>query len=228
MTRTSSRRRRSLSGLFLVGVLTAGAAGLAGCGSPGAAEEPRPEPSASSSTPTAAPGPGENTATSDPSASDQPTPASTPVPPPSPGTIDETVESRPTETKEPVSIDDEATFDNDVTVEVTGIDKIEDPEAGMPNEVAGPALAVTIALTNHTADSIPLDAVVVDVLDAANVPGNRMTGDPYAPLTGSLAADASASGTYVYTVAKDQRDPVTIMVTMSAAEPVVLFRGAVR
>lgn len=216
--------RLAVSGLLTIGVL-----GLAGCGTPGVAEEPRPEPSSSaSSAPTAVPGPGENTATSDPSASDQPKPATTPVPPPSPGTINETVESRPAKTKKPVGIEDKVTFDNEVSIEVTDIRQIEDPKTGMPNEVPGPALAVTIELTNHTSEPVPLDAVIVEVLDAENAPGNRMTGDPYEPLTGSLPAAASTSGTYVYTVAKDQRDPITIVVTLTAADPVVLFQGPVR
>lgn len=216
--------RLAVTGLLAVGVLS-----LSGCGTPGVAEEPRPEPSSSAfRDPTAAPGPGENTATSDPSAPDQPKPATTPVPPPSPGTINETVESRPAKIQKPVGIDDKATFDNEVSVEVTDIEQIEDPRTGMPNEVPGPALAVTIELANQTSEAVPLDAVVVEVLDAENVPGNRMTGDPYEPLEGSLAAGASTSGTYVHTVAKDQRDPITIVVTLTAADPVVLFRGPVR
>lgn len=223
MIRTA-RVRLALSALLTVGVLA-----LAGCGTPGVAEEPRQEPSSpSSSAPTVAPGPGENTATSDPSASEQPKPATTPVPPPSPGTINETVESRPAKTKKPVGVDDKATFDNEVSVEVTDVKEIEEPKTGMPNEVPGPALAVTIALTNHSSESVPLDAVVVEVLDAKDAPGDRMTGDPYDPLTGSLAAGDSTSGTYVHTVATDRRDPVTIVVTLTAADPVVLFRGPVR
>lgn len=221
---TANVRARSVLGvLVLVAVLV-----VSGCGAPGAAEEPRPETGPSAGTPAATPGPGENTASSDPSASAPPTPASTPVPPPSPGTVEETVPSRATKTQRPVDLDQRGRFSDEVTVEVTDLQQLDDPEAGMPNEVPGPALAVTITVTNHSAEPVPLDAVVVEVLDANRTPGNRMTGEPYEPLGGSLPVGESASGTYVHTVDLDLRDPVTILVTLTAADPVVAFQGPVR
>ncbi len=175
-----------------------------------------------------APAGSDNTATAAPSAVEEAPPASTPVPPPTPGSIHETVESRTSETKDPVGIEDKVTFDQQVTAEITELREIEKPLAGMPNEVPEPAVAITVKLTNVTADAVALDAVVVEVLDSAEAPGGRMTGDPYDPLSGTLAAGRTASGTYVYTMDKDRRDPISVVVTLNADEPVVLFQGPIR
>lgn len=230
------------AGLFLTAVLV-----LTGCSEPGSGKGPSPRPTVPSasateeSTPesdstatvdpseTKEPMPAsENTATGGPVATKGPPPASTPVPPPTPGSINETVESRPMQTKAPGSLKETATFDREVSAQIVEIKKIEDPSAGMPDEMPGPALAITVKLTNGTSNAVPLDSVVVEVLDSAEAPGGRMTGDPYAPLSGSLAAGKSASGTYVYTVAKDRRDPISVVVTLNADDPMVLFRGPVR
>ena len=218
--------------------------GATGCSGPGAGEELSPAapsenaamtPTLESDNNTADPSVtnepmagNDNTASADPSTTKGPPPASTPVPPPTPGTIKETVELRAAETKEPVSIEETATFEQQVTAEIAEIKGIEEPLAGMPNEVPEPAVAITITLTNGTPTAVPLDSVVVEVLDSTEAPGGRMTGDPYDPLSGSLAAGGAASGTYVYTVPKDSRDPISVIVTLTAGEPMLLFRGPVQ
>ena len=169
----------------------------------------------------------ENTASADPSSTKGSPPASTPVPPPTPGSINETVEARPVETKDPVGIEETAMFNQQVMAEITSVKEIDEPLAGMPNEVPEPAVVITVTLTNETSRTIPMDSVVVELLDSTEAPGGRMTGDPYDPLAGTLAAGESASGTYVYTVAKSNRHVISIIVTLTADQPIVLFRGPV-
>lgn len=154
-------------------------------------------------------------------------PAKTPVPPPTPGSVKETVKPQRQKTRAPVEMDETATVTSRLTVEVTNVKSIKNPKTGMPSELAGPAVAVTLRLDNETGDDIDLTNVVVEVSDSTGAPGNRLTGDPYQPFAGQVASGKTVNGVYVYAVNEDLRDPVTVTMTLSADRPIVLFRGKV-
>ena len=166
---------------------------------------------------TAAPGPTETPTVR------QPPPATTPVPPPTPGAVESTVEAKPEESKKPVKLDKPSKTGTGLTAKLTTIKAIE-AKAQLPGEIAGPALALTVEVTNSGAKPADLSAVVVTVLDSDEAPGGEMTSDPAKPLRGRLSAGKTARGVYVFTIDKGKRNPVTVTVSISDA-PVLVFNG---
>lgn len=98
----------------------------------------------------------------------------------------------------------------------------------LPGEVGGPAVRVPVTLRNDTGGPVDTDLVVVTLADAAGDPAGPVTSDPSAqPLRGVLAAGASATGTYVFTLPTDDRSGVALTVSYSTQAPVVLFTGTI-
>lgn len=161
-------------------------------------------------------------ATAPPTVSQRP-PATTPVPPPTPGDVTSSVEAKPEESKKPVKLDKPSKTGTGLTAKLTMIKAI-DAKAQLPGEIAGPALALTVEVTNTGAKTADLSAVVVTVLDSDEAPGGEMTSDPAKPLKGKLGAGKTARGVYVFTVDKSKRNPVTVTVSISDA-PVLVFNG---
>lgn len=202
------------------------ASGAACSADPETEPSPSATPSVTSSAPTPIPPSPSETSSESPRAKPSPTvppPATTPVPPPTPGGVDTTVESKPEVSKKPVKIDKPSTTGTGLTVELGRIRAIE-AKAQIPGEVAGPALAVTVDVTNTGDKAADLSTVVVTLFDSDEAPGGEMTADPAKPLKGSLAAGKSTSGVYVFTVPKKKRSPITVTVSIRDA-PVLVFKG---
>ncbi len=198
---------RSLAPALVSGLL------LVACGSPSAPDAP------TTSSPVVVPAP------SGPSeASTLPPAPTTPVPAPTPGSTAETVPARPAATRSPVKVDATASPTQDVTVRVTRLAAIQ-AEAQGPGEVAGPALAVRVEIRNGGDSRLDLTDALVSLTASDGSPGQVMSASPTSPFPASVAAGRAASGTYVFTVAKDQRDPVRIDVTVDADLAVVAFQG---
>ena len=163
-------------------------------------------------------------------ASAQPTPATTSRPPTTPvtpsqsGNVDQTVPSKTVSSRPPVSLDKSAQPTTDVVVSLPSIKAIEAKGQG-PGEVSGPAVAVTVKVTNNKKSALDLSQTVVNLTAANGDPGSMMTGSPAAPLPATLPPGKSATGVYVFAVPKSQRDPVKIEVSIDADTPVAVFRG---
>jgi len=186
---------------------------------PGPTATVTPAPTAAASPSSATPAP-EPTATT---TKTQPPPATTPVPPPTPGGVDSTVAPKPEVSKKPVKLDKPSKTGTGLTAKVVSI-KATTAKAQLPGEVAGPALVVTVDLTNTGSKSADLSAVVVTLLDSDEAPGSEMTTKPADPLTGKVGAGKTARGVYVFTVPKNKRSPITLTVSISDA-PVLVFTG---
>lgn len=200
---------RTLGPAVLLAVVITG--GLAGCsGDPDpAASSPARQPTLSGSTPGTAP---------------LPPAATTPVPPPTAGSTSQTVAPRPVRSKKPVKIDQTAQPEQDVTVTVPELKSVEAKAQG-PGEVSGPALEVHVEVQNATDRELDLSGAAVTLTAADDSPGQIMTGPPTALFPASVAAGAKAEGVFVFTVAKDQRDPVRVDVLVDPDHDVVAFRG---
>ena len=156
-----------------------------------------------------------------------PPPATTPVPPPSPGTVTQTVAPRKEVTKPPVKLGKPSRPTAGTSVKITSVKAIT-AKAQLPGEVAGPAVALTVTVKNGGTKPMDLSAVVVTLTDSSGAPGSEMTAKPAKAFSGRLAKGRTATGVYVFTVAKSRRSPVSVLVTLAGETPVLLFKGDVR
>lgn len=147
-----------------------------------------------------------------------------PVPPPTKGNIHQTVPSRTVLTRHAVSLHQTAHFTSAIAARLTSVKGI-NAKANGPGEIAGPAVELTIRITNDAAKTIDLGNAVVNLTDSEQKPGLPIAGSPAKPFTGTLAAGHSAIGTYVFTVPTNHRAPVSVTVSYTATAPVVLFVG---
>lgn len=105
-----------------------------------------------------------------------------------------------------------------------------EPVAGvatLPGEVGGPALRVTVEVTNGTAGAVDLSGAVVNLYYGADmVPTLGLIEPGQQPFPASVAAGGVASGRLIFLVPADSRDHITVEVDVAAQSPVVLFAGA--
>lgn len=142
------------------------------------------------------------------------------------GNIDEIVPEVAATTAPQVALTDTADFGDKVTATVAEVKPVQ-ATATLPGEVGGPAIAVTVKVANGSNAIIGLDSVTVTVTDAASTPASPISDHSAGALHGALAAGDAATGTYLFSIAPDQRDPVTVTVNYSAGAPTLVFTGAV-
>lgn len=160
-----------------------------------------------------------------PSGPGGPPPATTAVPQQSPGDVNTTVPVTPEPSRRPVALDSPAATGSGLTASVTRLRGIT-AEAKGPGEVSGPAVALTVAVENGSNRPVDLGAAVVKLEDSAGAPGSEILSPPAKPLAGRLRpGEKTRSGTYVFRVAKDRRDPITVQVSLGSGLPVLVFTG---
>jgi hypothetical protein len=142
------------------------------------------------------------------------------------GSIHETVDPEPGVVAPPVGIDDVAEFGNGVQARLADIESVE-AEGHLPGERSGPAVAVSVQVTNLSSRPIDLDIVTVDLTTADGVSAYGVVVPDRPPLAGDLAAGKTASGEYVFTVAPGDRSDVQIHVKYSASTATVVFEGSI-
>lgn len=152
-------------------------------------------------------------------------PVSTSGPLPASGNINQEVPAKTVPTNAPVALGGTADFGDKVSARLTEV-KALDATAKRPGEVAGPAVAVTVEVSNTSKQPIGLDNVTVALADAAGKPGSMVSTDPAKPLVGVLNPGRQQSGTYVFTIPKDTRDRLAVSVSYSSGAPTVLFAGS--
>jgi hypothetical protein len=133
--------------------------------------------------------------------------------------------------KASVPISSPAPFGTGVVARITAVRAVQGHPKG-PGEVAGPAVAVYLTLTNGTDKSAPLLAPVINLSygpahGPAPSPANPISGPPAQPLPHSLPAHGSVRGVYVFTVPTAQRGHVVVEVSYTAGAPFVRFAGPV-
>ncbi|HEY8790492.1 MAG TPA: DUF4352 domain-containing protein [Actinopolymorphaceae bacterium] len=116
-----------------------------------------------------------------------------------------------------------------MTAKIVGVVPVQSVAQG-PGEISGPAIKVTISLKNGTKDAISVNQVTVNVTYGKQAsPASDIQGDPSAkPFKGTVAVGASARGTYIFDIPKNQRSDVSISVSYAALSPIVVFKGAVK
>ncbi|MCZ2819097.1 hypothetical protein O2V63_01995 [Modestobacter sp. VKM Ac-2977] len=127
----------------------------------------------------------------------------------------------------PVGLTDSAAVGDGVTAALTAVRAIQGEGTG-PGNVAGPAVAVTVRLTNGTAEQIVLDGAVVSLAYTADaLPASPLDDPSAAPLSGVLEPGSSAEGVYVFSVPADRRGVVTVAIGHAPGVPYLVFTGSV-
>lgn len=202
---------------------------VAGCGAGSSGGDATRASSAAPPASVSTPVPSSSTAvTATPSTASTPTSAAPIMPAPATsggGGIDATVPLTPGSTLPAVPVGSPASAGG-VTVTVSRVESVQG-EAQGPGQVAGPAVRLTIVIRDATARALPLDAVTVDLRDAADVSAPPLSGPGRRPFTGSAPAGGSATGVYVFGLATNARADVTVRLTYDGSAPTVVFRGAV-
>lgn len=93
-------------------------------------------------------------------------------------------------------------------------------------EVSGPAVKVTLRLTNGTGGAIPLSTATVNAYYGSDAtPAAPVAGDPAAkPFTGSLEPGAAATAVYVFSVPAEDDGAVTLTLSDQAGAQLVVFQ----
>lgn len=147
-------------------------------------------------------------------------PPTTGTPPPTTGTDDLPV------SLEPVPLDQTADFGDEVSAQLLDLEGIQAQGQGV-GEISGPAIRVTVQLTNGTGAPLSLDAVTVSLYFAPALTPAPPISDPEAvPFRGSLAAGESAEAIYTFSIGNDDRDDISVTVSHSPSSTMVVFNGA--
>lgn len=125
----------------------------------------------------------------------------------------------------PVALDRPVDFGNGVTVRLSSIQPVE-AEAKIPGETSGPAVRITVSITNGSDAPVDLGNVSVVLTGAGGTPTATVTNPDIPPLSGSVAPGASASGTYTFTIPAANRDDTVLTVKYAAAVPTAAFTGS--
>ncbi|KGH43991.1 hypothetical protein IN07_23430 [Modestobacter caceresii] len=121
--------------------------------------------------------------------------------------------------EEPVPVDG-------LTIEVASIEGI-DGQATGPGNIAGPAVRVTVRVTNDSATDMSLGAAVVNLFHGPEAtPASPLEDPSQEPFSGTLRPGASADGVYVFTLATGDRDSVTVQVGHAPGASYAVFTGA--
>jgi hypothetical protein len=141
------------------------------------------------------------------------------------GTIYDTVPAGEKQILAPVALDDVAEFGDGVTARLTGFEAL-DVEAFMPGEISGPGVSITVELTNGSTEPIDLGNVAVELVATGDRYATLITTQENTHLEGELAPGGTADGTYVFTIADEDRAAITVQVTYAAPKPTALFTGS--
>jgi hypothetical protein len=112
---------------------------------------------------------------------------------------------------------------------VVSIDNLEavTGEAQGPGEVGGPALRFTLTLRNDGTAPVSLESTVVTLYSGPEqTPAVDLRGTGAVPLPAEIAAGATVTGVFVFTVPLENRDQVKIGVDYTVGVPIVVFEGA--
>lgn len=126
----------------------------------------------------------------------------------------------------PVPVGKPATLRTGVLVTVSPPQPVQVTGHG-PGELSGPGIAVTVRVQNAASGAFDLDGIAVNATYGAGsgTPAAPSNSSPARPLQGSLAAGASATGSYVFLVPASARPGVRIDVSSSSAARILVFRS---
>ena len=152
-------------------------------------------------------------------------PSSGPTGTPSPGSLD-VVPVEEVSTAPAVPLTATADFGTGMKLRVEKIESVEGVARGT-GEIAGPALRLTLRVSNDSNSAVSLESAVVDVTTGADrTPAPTLTGPGGKPFEGEVRAGGSMTAVYVFAVPEVARDHLQVAVSYASGAPVVLLAGA--
>jgi hypothetical protein len=127
-------------------------------------------------------------------------------------------------TDPPVALQDSSQPTPGVVVRLASLTSVT-AGATLPGEVGGPSLKVAVEVSNATSVPVDLGGAVVNLYVGQDLRPAIELSEGESPFPGSVAAGASASGTFVFNVPAADRDVVTVEVDLATAVPITLFQG---
>jgi hypothetical protein len=124
-----------------------------------------------------------------------------------------------------VALDAPGPVGDGVVITLASIEAIHGSAQG-PGNVAGPALRVTVRITNGSDSDVALDGVAVNLSYGAEAtPASPLDDASQRPFTGGVPRGEEAEGVYVFSVPAGARESVTVDVGYRPGAPRVLFTG---
>jgi hypothetical protein len=121
-----------------------------------------------------------------------------------------------------VGIDETAVFPGSIQARIVSVTPTS-TDGGRVGELSGDAVEVRLQLENVTGETVPVDAVTVNVFYGADrTPATPADSD--AVIRGSLEPGASATGDYAFSVPAASADAISVVVARNAGSPVVVFQ----
>ncbi|MEI7057877.1 hypothetical protein WBG06_18780 [Nocardioides sp. CCNWLW239] len=131
---------------------------------------------------------------------------------------------QPTDGNRAVGLKAEATSAPGVTARLAKIDAVQ-ATASLPGEVGGPALEITVKVTNQTGKKLDLALGVVNAYyGPERTPAVSVASDGEVPFPASVADGTSATGVYVFQIPEKAR-PVRVELDLGNGADVVVFKG---
>lgn len=128
-------------------------------------------------------------------------------------------------TAPPVDLTEQAEPTEQVRVRLALLEAVAG-EATLPGEVSGPALRVSVEVTNDTAQALDLTTAVTNLYHGAEMtPAITLSKPGRVDLPATLAPGSTATGVYVFAVPTDDRAEVTVEFDLSVEATVLLFSG---
>jgi hypothetical protein len=152
-------------------------------------------------------------------------PSSGPAGTPSPGSLDEVpVEEATTEPAIPLTAT--ADFGTGMKLRIVKMESVAGKARGT-GEIAGPALRLTLRMSNGSDSAVSLESAIVDATTGKDkTPAPTLSGPGAKPFEGEVAAGEAMTAVYVFGVPEDARDRLQVAVSYVADAPVVAFAGA--
>lgn len=153
-------------------------------------------------------------------------PSSGPTGTPSPGSLEE-VPVDEVSTAPAAPLTETADFGTGMTLRIERIESVEGAARG-PGEIGGPALRLTLRMSNDSDATVSLESVVVDATAGPDrTPAPTLSGPGAKLFEGEVPAGGSTTGVYVFAVPEDARDQLRVVVSYSSGAPAVALTGAV-
>ena len=129
---------------------------------------------------------------------------------------------------EPVAPDAVATGDDGVEAVLQEVEQV-DGQAVAPGEISGPAVRLTVELTNASPEVLDLGYVVVNAyVGPDRLPAGTLMQPGGRPFGGELAPGESATGVSIFTIPQGDRDDVTVTVDYRPGHSTLAFRGSLQ